>query len=232
MSRYIAQVARLSVTGLPGDEAENVFHFNSATTGAGTVTEATAIVTALAAFYSTDHSGVGDPVLAAYLSPAWSETTIVKIYDEDDTSKPKPILHQGNFTMAFSSDPIPENVALCMSYRSTSNAPRHRGRIYIGPLSSLAMDAAGTTQDAPLTESRPSVNFQTVLAKSGAFLRGTLSGGVIWCVRSGLGAGSWSAKTKTGTKVVTYEPVQAGWVDNEWDTQRRRRIKASTRTVF
>lgn len=243
MSRYIAQVTRLSVTGLPKDEAENVFHFNSATAGAGTVGEGTSIVTALASFYNISHTAAsGGTPLAGYLSPAWSETTTVKVYDEDDATRPRPILHQGNFAMAeATANPLPENVALCMSYRSTANAPRHRGRIYLGPLAASAMDAPGVTQDAPLVESRPSTYFQYALAGAGSFLRGAdydthvaapLAGGIVWCVRSGLGTGTWSNKTKTGTKVITYEPVQAGWVDNEWDTQRRRRIAASSRLPF
>jgi hypothetical protein len=241
MSRYVVQVARQSLTGLPKDQAENVFHFSSATAGAGTVPEATACVTALASFFDTAHTTGGGPALQSYLSPAWSETTIIKVYDEDNAVKPKPVLYTGNFTITTSGNPLPETVALCMSYRSTENAPRHRGRIFIGPLSDLAMDTNYTEQDAGLIESRPSLAFQAALAGAGGFLRGALAGGVLWCVRSGIGAGTWAvtakhtATTKTqfaGTRIITYEPVQAGWVENEWDTQRRRHIASTARAPF
>lgn len=231
MPRYIAEVARQSGTGLPGDQAENVWHFSSAGSGPGTTAEAAAIVTALATFYTVGPTGSLSPV-QVYLSSAWSETTIVKVYDEDVVTKPKPILHSGNFEIITSASPLPENVALCLSYRSTANAPRHRGRIYMGPLGNGAMDDSGSTQDAPLVESRPSVGFRQSLAAAAGKLVGEQTGGVTWCLRSGLGAGTWNNKTKTGTKIVTYEPVQGGWVDNEWDTVRSRRIKASTRSLF
>jgi hypothetical protein len=47
-----------------------------------------------------------------------------------------------------------------------------------------------------------------------------------WCVYTSLGDGSTSAPHPT------FLLVSGGWVDDEWDGQRRRRVEASKRTSF
>jgi len=55
-----------------------------------------------------------------------------------------------------------------------------------------------------------------------------------WAVFSPTIAGGWFLPDTEGPPNLpaAYSPVQSGWVDNAWDTQRRRGLEATARTVF
>jgi len=97
--------------------------------------------------------------------------------------------------------PGPHEVALCLSYFADFNAPRRRGRMYIGPWGNL--------------NERPSEGQQITLR--------TLANGI-------------SALGGVNVQWVQYSPttgefhnVTNWFVDNEWDTQRRRGLRATSR---
>lgn len=121
---------------------------------------------------------------------------------------------------------FPAEVALCISFHGSEDglalavggvgkthkggtrpASRVRGRCYIGPFNPSVM--ASPSSDFPMN------HLVTDLAAAGGALRGS--------------APSWSVwSRKNGTCVA----INGGFVDDEWDTVRRRRIKASFRTTF
>lgn len=103
----------------------------------------------------------------------------------------------------------PREVAICLSFRGDKNVPRQRGRIFVGPAQcNTARPAAG--------------DITKILSHADGFAN--LGGiDVDWCVysRTEDGAGNGSAG---------MHPVQYAWVDDEWDIQRRRGQKATSRT--
>ncbi len=110
----------------------------------------------------------------------------------------------------------PSEVALCASFYATRNLPRRRGRVYVGPLgnTTTSIDQGDGTQPT-----RPSLSLRNSLIGAMTGLRTqAAAAGIPWGVLSGLD--------------VEIRPVTAGWVDNAFDTQRRRGEEASSRLTW
>jgi hypothetical protein len=117
----------------------------------------------------------------------------------------------------------PGEVAAAISYHAdltdvpessgdTRPAARKRGRIFLGPLTTAIGSNEGVNQDASITSS-----IRTNLGKSALALRDS-NALTTWCVYS-------------PTANTVYEVV-GGYVDDAFDTQRRRGTKAEIRTVW
>jgi len=112
---------------------------------------------------------------------------------------------------------VPSELAVCLSLRTPTGSgdvpARHRGRVYIGPLSSEAIEVP--TSDAP---ARVLPAFVTSLTSAASTLRADISalGDSFWCV--------WSRVDDN------FREVSGGWVDNAFDIQRRRGELATLRT--
>lgn len=116
----------------------------------------------------------------------------------------------------------PPELALVMSFKGTyvsgENAARKRGRIYLGPWNGAATSTA---------DGRPtSTVISAIVTAAGALLTAaTADTAYDWVVysratdESGLGG--------SGISVVT-----GGWVDNDWDIQRRRGYLSASRTTY
>jgi hypothetical protein len=135
-----------------------------------------------------------------------------------DMAEPTPREIQGEHTATitnFDSGVGPREVALCLSFYSGRNLPRNRGRIYIGPWSQAKM------------LERPGANTATDPLTSLSTLRQGLQniGGldVKWCVYS---------PSTPGTIADKFKQVSAGWMDDEWDTQRSRGLRAVLRNAW
>jgi hypothetical protein len=131
-----------------------------------------------------------------------------KVYNQAD-AKPRPVKAFGNFVLgsAGSGGPVGvREVALCLSYFSERNIPRFRGRIYVGPW-----------QSGFMTE-RPNASAIAALTGLATALQGIGGPDVDW--------GLWSPTR------AAFSKVTAGWVDDEWDTQRSRGRRPTTRTTF
>nr|CRY93636.1 hypothetical protein [uncultured prokaryote] len=115
-------------------------------------------------------------------------------------------------------DSLPLEVAICCSYYSlVSGVPRGRtrGRIFLGPWSATAavIDYPGSLP--------PNVNsaLRADICSAATDLHDALSSyDVIWGVYSRVDE-------------VLY-PIEAGYVDDAFDTQRRREVEATTRTTW
>lgn len=110
-----------------------------------------------------------------------------------------------NFTSAPSGVRLPSEVALVASFQGDKTAglpqARRRGRIYFGPL-----DASLNTDGRPTTATCTTLGTQVQ----------TLCNDVIALPTTGAYLGVWSEVDQSIT------PVSNGWVDNAFDTQRRR----------
>lgn len=107
---------------------------------------------------------------------------------------------------------LPPEVAVVMSYRAAyvSGIPnaRRRGRMFLGPIN-----------DAGTALTRPTVALTNAVVDFGETLFTPVTEeDVVWAQRS----------ETTGA----MSPVETGWVDNEWDTQRRRGRTANQRYPF
>ena len=200
-------------SGLPEDQFINTFHFDSS--GTPYEDDAPLAAAALIEFYTA----ITTPTAAAvdwFLSNTLLPQAEIVTYNLDD---PEPRIPT-SFPFTIDPEPkstdrnYPEEVAVCLSFRGAPPiTARRRGRVYIGPLSTRAAETGLTTP------SRPSPSFRNVLAESAVRLLASGGTGPAWVIRS---------LTPTPNTVL----VQGGWVDNAWDTQRRRGLDATTRTIW
>lgn len=224
-----AQVVLPGSSNLPEDVFINTFHFQ---TQSATVTEAENIVAALKDLYTLAAPG-GSPANAPI--GQWIGGVVkrdanackIKVYDLEEP-KPRPILHTGQFTMTGTStgytQDLPAEVALCATFWGVANRPRTRGRVYLGPWGNHASGAGTNGRSIPIIGLRQSIaaSFGRLINISGATFQ--------LCVFS-RGVYQIDGVVQPVTEQL-YTPVTDGWVDDAWDTQRRRGQEATTRTTF
>lgn len=135
-------------------------------------------------------------------------------YDWADTKPRAPVAEGSLGTFSVGGAPMPTEVALCLSYQGPqeSGQPqrRRRGRVYIGPLTQANNDSSG----------RPASAAISVLQGAGAALLAASDADLDW---------EWVVFSRVNNTAIG---VINGWVDNEWDTQRRRGRTATTRSTF
>lgn len=210
-----AEVRMPYSSGLPRDVSVNVFHWS--------VDEAnelafTNIAEKLASFYNDDHSGE-DTALANYIAPFVSRVTNeCQIRFSNVDEDPSPILFVADWTLAASGSAhsLPAEVALAITWVATPLLPvpirRRRGRTYIGPLASGAIDS---TPGSPARPEQPLIDIWVGAAEFLVDDELDFERLVVW----------------SRVNDQAYE-VSGGWVDNEWDTQRPRGLDPTNRTSF
>jgi hypothetical protein len=158
-------------------------------------------------YFGTDPQALAaalDANLEAYTATAGKPRTI-KVYDAQHAPPSYPLATVTKTGTAPSTG-LPREVAICLSYYTTYNRPRFRGRLYLPAVwftSVLQLRPTGAIMTAVL-------GFGTnVLAKS-------LPQGHNWVVYS-------------PTEKVSKGGVSDMWVDDEWDTVRSRGLAATTR---
>lgn len=198
-------------SGLPEDRVVNVFHFvGSSTYEADAATATTRVI----GFYNSLASGQTNAI-GGYLSSWVNRTAQIRTYDLT-TSKPRvPTITTFELTPYLSDNGLPEEVAIVTTfYGSPPVTRRRRGRLYIGPLNSNTSVINFGNQAAA---SAP--NPQIILDLRDATKQLATVGPVQWCIRSSLPS-------------ENFVPVAGGYVDNAFDTQRRRGPDATTRQVW
>jgi hypothetical protein len=260
MADYIAQVSFQDVSNLSKDRFTNTWHFSG--DGTNNATDALEIIQRVADFY-IGHATSEAP-MADWLAHDLTSTATVTVYLESDPT-PRPEVAQGTFTLptpAGSGD-LPESACVVLSYYSVRNEPRQRGRIYVGPLNLGAIEQDVNPRPLALFLTVLSHAAERLLANGDAtvnlgpivnvkFSLATVFGDApavtfpllasestttttLWCVRSGLGAGTYKQVRgvgNNGTKIVTYSPVTNGFIANGWHQQRRREVEATARVLF
>lgn len=142
----------------------------------------------------------------------------VSLYDISETPMGPPIsIRTFPLSGPGSQTQMPLEVALCNSFQGdpigSMSQRRRRGRTYMGPLN---IEAQRSGSGLP----RPSDLFMDTL--QGASFRLMESAreidGVEWCV--------WSRSSDI------LVPITNGWINNEWDTQRRREGPETARVIW
>lgn len=212
MTLLKAQITLPFFSAIPTDVASNSLYFNTESVDP-TANEYTEIAARITAAYN---------VIDTYISPVVNPRQgTIKIYNMTDPTPRQPVGAPFNMPIGpgGSGTGLPNEVAVVLSYQRTltSGQPpaRSRGRIYIGPLGSIAL-TMGTSTSFPTV----ALNFRNDLA---TFAQ-TLATPIIptfplhWV--------QYSPSNQTSGSVTS------GWIDNDFDTQRRRGFDASVRTVF
>lgn len=165
--------------------------------------------TALATFYNSISAQMG--VLVKQTNPALE----IESYDLDDPTPRYPVLTTTHSLSPDNTGALPPEVSICLSFQAAqiSGTPqaRRRNRVYIPFLKSSTNGSDG----------RPTTTLTNALDTAATTL----------LAASGTGISDWAWVVYSPTD-GTGDFIDNGWIDNEWDTQRRRGREATTRTLF
>lgn len=162
-------------------------------------------------FYNTD--APTQSITDFYGAGGYSGLVEFKLYDMSDPEPRRPVYETTrSYTPISNQQMLPHEVALCLSFQAdpVSGVPqaRRRGRIFLGPLA-----------EAASSQARPSTSILNVVETAAQRLLD----------ESGLGAWKWQVYSRTSQ---THATVTGGWIDNAWDTQRRRGNAPTARQSF
>jgi hypothetical protein len=207
-----SQVVFQGKSGLPEDQWVNTFAFTTGTVAEPTQAMYDSIVGRLTAFYAAARNipNNGAIALSSQMSKNIAPTVQIKSYWLGQAPPREPITAEFQIAVG-QGEPLPSEVSLCASFYATRNLPRQRGRIFVGPLGQAAATNLGDV-------SRPSSAMIELLWKASQDLANVTDQGVLLAILSGAD--------------IAARRVTAGWVDNAWDTQRRRGEDASARVQW
>lgn len=197
-----AQVIIQGVSNLPRDRFINTLHFSEA---------APVSWDTFADGLGPDLVGVwagfsaSGPEFHIYPSQVCNRAFEVRLYNPDDAPPRTPKIFTGTLATVAASTALPTEVALCLSYRTDKNAPSKRGRIYLGPFSIVSL----------ATNNRPTTATMNAILDLADDLSDLGAETVDWQLYS--------------PKLDTRRRIEFAWVDNEFDTQRRRGIRSTAR---
>ena len=206
------QVTLPTGSGLPSDYIMNTWH--NISVDVDPIDDATGFVGDLQTFYN---------VIDAFMSGRLSSAIIYDVYDLSDAVPRTPIYHFESTLSLATGDGLPNEVAICLSYRGALASgiipARHRGRIFLGPWDVACVDQ-GAGDSIVLASVRNGIG-----AAAESLMNNSTGSGWPWCVFS-------PTTHLTETVIDSGFQVVAGWVDDAFDTVRSRGGVASSRTVF
>lgn len=207
-TEYHAMAIRQCHSGKPEDQYVNNFYFLA---DDDKPTAADDINAALVDFYQTAGP---NRAIAEYYHPCVMDEWVVKVYKMTDAKPREPIVRlNAGISTRVSAGQWPEESAVCLSFSAASpHTARRRGRVYLGPLCSGVV-----TQDATSKAAYVSATFQADIAAGAVRLAGHVDAG--WLTHSSMAGGSFAV-------------VETGWVDDAFDTQRRRGPAARARFTW
>lgn len=244
-----AMAVHKALSGIVRDNAVNVFHFDAPAQDAAA---AEAVAEVVRDFFALDN-GVQSEALCNNFSGQVALTGHeVRVYPVDTPSGDDPrgqgfpplhtevYDHVGRVLTA--SKNLPSEVALCASFKNMASGAvppaQRRGRMYWGPL----LDSAMAPDEAVTEYSRPSVYIRTLLFDAATWLAGPHAAGqlviysrpfagrdAITAEARAAAGGPAKALPALAPRNGAIYPVTDVWVDDEWDTVRRRGLRASTR---
>lgn len=231
-------------SGLARDNCVNTFHF----TGTADTSTFQAIGNRVREFYEDPVVGGVNAAVAAYIGGQINALD-VNLYVIPGTLEPSgretpagPPAYvdlgptSGPFTSArLDTSELPNEVAVCVSYQGTPGPgvvqARRRGRIYVGPLNIAAMEQGA---HGP----RPAQSFRTTLSLAVTRLANEVDADAEWVVYSRPYAGrdeiirpGRAPLPAIAPRPATTVNIDQIWVDDEFDTQRRRGLQRTGRTL-
>lgn len=209
------QVRLQSTSLIPENDAMNVWHFRTPTSTPADVISN--ITNALNTFYAS--------IADIYNVNTLTGLVTYKAYDLADATPRSPYAEGTLGTFTFSdADALPTEVAITMSFEgaldSGLNRARRRGRLYLGPLD---IGPASTTDGFV----RVGITSAELIQAAANELIAGQDATYTWSVFSPTTAGAqpWSPSAIASATVA----VDHGWIDDAFDTQRRRGTAANFR---
>lgn len=226
---YRAVITLPSVSGLPEDRSENVLAIGA--NGSVGASEPGNAAAQIAGFF-TATTGAMTYSIGSHISSSVSRAAnacTVSIYVSTDLSGATPfgspiVVYPFTLPADDGSTPMPEEVSTVVSFHgdltgvpaesgATRPAQRRRGRMYVGPLNfSTGTDASNVLRPSSAWRTNLGIAFKAmadgVNAEAHLFL------------------GVWSKAD------ADVRAALGGYVDDAWDSQRRRGLAATTRTTF
>lgn len=216
------QVTLPYTTGLPTDVVTNTWHF---------VGEDPTDYTLAIGWLGTVYATIG-PLLSTIVART-SNAATMKVYDLAD-DKPRPPVATQSFTVAAVGGggvDLPLECALVGSYQAIPRAgvrqSSRRGRVYFGPWQQAASSTDYKRPDSSYTDTvRDALQALQTSSEASSQCR--------WAIYSPTLAGGLELPGGAGPPNLpgAVSPVDNGWVDNEWDTQRSRGREATSRDTF
>lgn len=216
MGQIFCQVTLPARSLLPEDNAINTFSF----TGVAPVEDQAGIALDRLRDFYNEAAGTATQPIKNYFAPTHNPGNMrIKVYDYDDPEPRTPILDESlgvTSPSPVATQNLPSEVALCTSFsappQSGEPQARRRGRIFLGPLNTGA--GAGNNDQY----SRPVGAFITTVVQACKELSSEAPIGAQWAVYS--------------RRNQSFVLVDRGWVDNAWDTQRRRGVNRTARNAW
>lgn len=169
--------------------------------------------------------GAFDQYLATTINPS---LCTMRFYDMADPSPRIPVSEEPlTITPGTATPTLPAEVAACLSFRaeisSGDDRARRSGRIYLGPFTTGVLEIG--TQDC-----RVSSTFAGFVNTGVGFLKTPVdNGGRIWTWS--VFSPSTNADNGGSNPNLAAWPVASYWMDNAFDTQRRRGTKPTARVI-
>lgn len=219
MPLFLIQHAFQGGSGQPRDRYVNTFHVEGPSIGVG-FPEGPPLAGHIKTFYDGLNVGAGGSsgMFSKYVNNVGRS---IKIYDLGDPKPRTPIYEETSPAPPFPSSTrasMPLEVAVCLSYSalkvSGTAAARRRGRIYLGPWSEMILEEGAGPTNGPVvaTDYRQKI----IDGALGLHLNLTLMS-YSWVV--------YSPSNDSAADITSF------YVDDAFDTQRRRGIAPITRTV-
>lgn len=208
MATFQFQVIFSGLSGLPKDQYVNTWHFYNG--ASPIITDFDNVRDMLKDFYSV--APAGSPIRTHMPAAGLSTTVKVKAYNLDDEKPRAPVYESSWGPETWGSGTVlPQEVAFCFSFEAGRESgqiqSRRRNRVYLGPFRSTVTDTSG----------RPTTAFMNDVLNAGKRLHD-----------ASVAAASWDWVVYSPTEVDTYDPKHL-WVDDAFDTQRRRGMQPTTR---
>lgn len=210
-----AQVRLERVNQIPADDIINVTHWLNDDT-VDTAAAAPELASRLIAFYQVIDSFLTDDI--------FSGAGDVKVYDLADPEPRIPVYEEAFVIVPTLGVSFPGEVALVVSFQapplSGVSQARRRGRVYLGPFTSdISQSLNG--------DIRPTAADITVIGNAFVVMAQNASAGAMQ-----LAIFSPTSFAVTGVLATSIVQATEVWIDNAFDTQRRRGAQPDARTTF
>jgi hypothetical protein len=207
---YAFQWSWQAASERPEDAITNTFHF----VNTDTVSDYDNVRDILENFYTVQAPDAPNLITAFMTSASITGNWTLKAYALEDPKPRQPVIMWTGSVSPGIGAALPAEVALVQSFQANIESgeipARRRNRVYLGPFSTAANSATG----------RPSDNLVATMLFAGKQMILEATASVRW---------TWVAYSPTADEA---NQITNGWVDNAWDTQRRRGLYYSQRGTY
>jgi hypothetical protein len=199
-------------SGLPEDRYITTWAFRTLDNLPPTEAQLSTAAGLVSDFFTAVSAGQVSPVASLLGIQVDKPNCEARCYRLGDAPPREPFVFPKNLG-AVGTSGLPSEVAICASFYATRNMPRRRGRVYIGPLSSNG-NVINDQGDVP--RPRPASIAVNAISLSSKRLQAAAAAAQL----------PWGIVSQTD---LVMRDVTNGWVDDAFDTQRRRGEESQSR---